>query len=84
VTARELPTGFHKCAVSTCKKTIPARHLMCPRHWCMVPQHIATDIYREYFTGQRKGTHPTREYAEQVKAALDHIATKEGEQLRLV
>jgi hypothetical protein len=83
VTHRELPPGFHKCAVRTCNKSVHNRYLMCPRHWCLVPQHIATAIYREYHYGMRRGIHPTREYAAQVQAALDHIASKEGEQLSL-
>ncbi|HVY92331.1 MAG TPA: hypothetical protein VHA14_06270, partial [Bryobacteraceae bacterium] len=68
-----------------CQKQILDRFLMCPLHWFKVPQHIATAIYAEYFSGIRKGTHPTREYAALVQQALEHIASlKKGEQVRLV
>ncbi|HVW09174.1 MAG TPA: hypothetical protein VHC90_11370 [Bryobacteraceae bacterium] len=75
----------HKCAVPSCQKQILDRFLMCPLHWFKVPAGLQTDIYREYFSGLRKGVHPTREYAALVQQALQHIASlKKGGQLRLV
>jgi hypothetical protein len=47
------PDG-HKCPAVGCALNVPARKLMCPRHWYMVPRTLRDavwDAYRDAGTG---------------------------------
>lgn len=55
------------------------KYLMCPAHWRMVPQGIQTDVWRTYFSGIRKQTHPTDAYLTAVfnaVVAVGEVGTK--------
>lgn len=34
----------HKCAVADCKKPTRVKHLMCGRHWSMLPKQIQESV----------------------------------------
>ena len=67
-----------QCAAPRCSKAIHANYLMCGQHWMMVPPHIKTAVWREFHAGERKGTHPTREYAAAVQVAREAVIAKEA------
>lgn len=35
---------MHACAAKGCGKQVPDRHLMCGRHWRMVPESVANRV----------------------------------------
>ncbi len=65
---------MRKCAVDRCEKKVSSeRYLMCWRHWSRVPRHLQDAVWREYFYGVRRKTHPTREYLAAVSAAKEAV-----------
>lgn len=38
-------TEHHRCHALNCNATCPPRHLMCTRHWAMVPRAMQRDVY---------------------------------------
>jgi hypothetical protein len=73
-TRQVMKPGFHKCPVPTCAKQVQDVHLMCSQHWFKIPGHLQTSIYREYYAGLRRQSHPTALYTDYVQQALAHIA----------
>lgn len=44
----------HYCHVPYCTTNCPPRHLMCLRHWDMVPADLQNEVYE---TVKKRGTH---------------------------
>ena len=74
----------HACHAEGCSKPCPPKHLMCGRHWAMVPQAERNEIWRHYRPGQEVDKRPTPEYLVAMKAATDAVARVEGVQGRLL
>jgi hypothetical protein len=67
----------HECAALGCRVTVAGKFLMCPKHWNMVPRAVQTAIWREFFSGQRKGTHPTEGWRDAMAEAITEVDRKE-------
>lgn len=74
----------HTCHAEGCSKPCPPKHLMCGRHWAMVPQAERNEIWRHYRPGQEVDKRPTPEYLVAMRAATDAVACIEGVQGRLL
>ena len=35
----------HHCHLPGCRVSTPPRYLMCPKHWRLVPEDLAADVY---------------------------------------
>lgn len=38
----------HRCAVERCSEACPLSHLMCVRHWRMVPAELRRNVFTAY------------------------------------
>ena len=45
----------HGCAADGCAEACPRQHLMCIRHWRMVPAALRREVIAAYRTYQREG-----------------------------
>lgn len=70
----------HTCHAEGCNKACPPKHLMCGRHWAMVPQPQKNEIWRHYRPGQEQDKRPSPEYLAVMKATIDTVARLEGVQ----
>lgn len=68
----------HLCHAKECKTSVPPSLFMCRRHWYMVPVNLRHKVWATYRPGQEIDKHPTREYLEITRQAIDAVATKEG------
>lgn len=68
----------HICHAINCETPCPPRHLMCARHWRMVPRNLQLDVWAMYEPGQETTKTPTPEYLDAAIAAINAVATKEG------
>lgn len=68
------------CAACGCERKVPAKLLMCPVHWRMVPKNIKQLVWDHYQRGQELagGPRPTRGYFSAAAMAVDAIALAEG------
>lgn len=71
--------ALHCCAAKGCSRQIPLRHLMCSKHWRMVPDSLQKLIWTHYRSGQEYD-HSIRspEYADTVREAVATVAKLEG------
>lgn len=37
---------MHSCPVKDCKRSVPDHHLMCGRHWRLVPEDVNKRVYK--------------------------------------
>jgi hypothetical protein len=70
----------HMCHAEGCSKAVPPKHLMCGRHWAMVPLSQQREIWRHYRPGQEVDKRPSAEYLRVMKIAIDLVARAEGQQ----
>jgi len=70
----------HTCHAEGCSKACPPKHLMCGRHWAMVPQPQKNEIWRHYRPGQEVDKRPSPEYLAVMKATIETVARLEGVQ----
>lgn len=69
---------IHTCHVPRCSTTCPPKHLMCARHWRMVPRHLQKKVWDTYVTGQEVRKDPTPEWHEAADAAIAAVTQLEG------
>lgn len=53
-----MPVGMDtpgRCALSSCDRAIPLDHLMCGRHWRLVPSREQQILWRAYLAAKRTG-----------------------------
>ena len=68
----------HACHAERCAIEIPARLLMCRRHWMMVPLELQQAVWRHYRRGQERDKQVTREWLAAARAAIEAVAKREG------
>lgn len=68
----------HHCHAMGCEVPVPARLLMCRRHWFMVPAPMRGAVLRHFRPGQCDDKKPSRAWLEAAIAAVKHVATVEG------
>lgn len=69
----------HRCHAHDCKAPCPPRHLMCARHWRMVPKPIQRLVWDTYRPGQERDKIPTRAYLAAQRMACAAVAGIEGD-----
>lgn len=74
----------HTCHATGCSKACPPKHLMCGRHWAMVPLPQKAEIWRHYRPGQEVDKQPSVAYLNVMRAAIDAVARAEGVQGSLI
>ena len=68
----------HHCHARGCTAQVPPAHLMCARHWRMVPKELQTQVWEHYQAGQEKGdAGVTEEYCRVTDEAIEAVWTKE-------
>jgi hypothetical protein len=72
------PIPKHECNAIGCRRQILLKFLMCFEHWAMVRPALQKEVWSTYHDGMRKQTHPTREYAAAVQAAINAVKEAEG------
>lgn len=68
---------MHKCHAIGCKASCKPEHLMCARHWAMLPQPRKDSVLREYKKGQCENSPtPSPQWHDAADAAIYwiHIA----------
>lgn len=68
----------HLCHANHCMTPCKRQHLMCPRHWAMVPGDLKTDVYSHYRAGQCDDMRPSAEWLKAAKLAVAVVARQEG------
>lgn len=69
----------HTCHARQCEREVPPKHLMCKRHWFMVPADIRRRVWLTYQEGQERGeVAPSEAWHEAADAAIEAVARKEG------
>jgi hypothetical protein len=64
----------HPCFARGCEKSCAAVHLMCRRHWFMVPIDLRKTIHNQYRIN--RGT--SKEWAYAAMAAVEAVTKKEN------
>lgn len=73
----------HVCHARDCKDPCPPKHLMCKRHWSMVPKALQSAVWDTYSPGQERGVGlPTRDWHDAADAAIRAVADKEAKASR--
>lgn len=73
----------HTCHAKHCTAGCPRRHLMCRRHWAMVPKDLQRVVWQTYQFGQEAGlVRPSKEYLAAAKAAIAAVADVEGQRAK--
>jgi hypothetical protein len=72
----------HHCHVTKCETPCPPRHLMCQRHWAMVPGNLRNGV-NLYFNPtqcrtQGKRDLPSSAWLKAARAALNYVSKLEG------
>ncbi len=65
----------HCCQASGCLVPLQRLHLMCPRHWAMVPTSIQVEIANSY---QRSACINSAAYYESCADAIEFVARQEN------
>ena len=68
----------HTCHANLCVFHCRPEHLMCPKHWAMVPEAVKADVYRHYRRGQCNDMRPSPEWIAAAKLAVALVAQAEG------
>jgi hypothetical protein len=63
----------HKCAALGCKRYTSIDYLMCARCWNLVPRALQTEVWATLHSGRRKNAHPSDEYLNAVKRAVQAV-----------
>lgn len=69
----------HYCHAIGCRVEVPARMLMCMRHWRMVPYRLQREVYRTYRTGQEIDKLPSDEWRQAADNAINSVKALEGD-----
>jgi hypothetical protein len=70
----------HKCHAVGCTTACQPEHLMCRRHWFMVPKSLRDEVWRTYQPGQCDlEPHPSEDWHRAADAAIAAVAAKERE-----
>ena len=72
----------HTCHVPGCERLVPARLLMCPPHWMMVPKEIQRRVMTHYraeqcATGPRKRVRPSDAWMRAARDAINAVRDAE-------
>lgn len=68
----------HTCHANLCAAPCRPEHLMCPRHWAMVPKAQQDAVLRHYRRGQCQDMRPSAEWFAAAKLAVALVAQMEG------
>lgn len=68
----------HQCHANACGAYCAPEHLMCPKHWAMVPKASKDSVLRHYRRGQCNDMRPSREWLDAAKLAVAQVALAEG------
>lgn len=69
----------HECHANFCNTPCRPEHLMCARHWRMVPMDVQERVYSYYVPGQcQDNPRPTREWLDSAYLAIAIVAETEG------
>lgn len=71
-----MTASLHRCAAEECRDEIPRKHLMCLRHWRMVPAAIQREVL-EAWRRLRCGGEVVERYTKAVKQAVAAVREKE-------
>lgn len=70
-------TSNHTCHAIDCRTHCKPEHLMCPRHWRMVPRRLQSAVYVTYRPGQCDDMSPSQSWCKAAWAAIEHVAVQE-------
>ena len=68
----------HTCHARRCNTPCPREHLMCLRHWKMVPRKLQRAVWAHYRPGQCDDMNPSEEWHQAADAAIRAVAEKEA------
>jgi hypothetical protein len=68
----------HTCHANACGAHCRPEHLMCPKHWSMVPEASKAAVLRHYRPGQCNDMRPSSEWIAAAKRAVLLVAIAEG------
>ena len=68
----------HHCHARGCRRECPPRHLMCHRHWRMVPERLQARVWATYRAGQEIDKRPSRAWLEAAETAIEAVAELEA------
>jgi hypothetical protein len=68
----------HVCHANLCVTPCRPEHLMCPRHWAMVPADVQQEVLHHYRPGQCNDMRPSPEWFAAAKLAVALVAQREG------
>lgn len=80
-TAERRASPRHTCHAIGCSVDVPEKHLMCMRHWFMVPKNIREQVWATYRPGQEKEKNPTQAWMSGAKAAIQSVRQQEMEKI---
>lgn len=69
----------HHCHARGCESECPPQHLMCHKHWRMVPLRLQREVWKHYRVGQCDDKRPSSEWFEAAEAAIAAVAKREVE-----
>lgn len=69
--------SYHLCCANGCRFLIPTQHLMCMRHWMMVPRRIRAQVRLHYRHGQEVDKRPSDAYVAAMTYAIGAVAMRE-------
>jgi len=67
----------HHCHARGCATSCPPEHLMCARHWRMVPSDLQRAVWATYRPGQCDDKRPSAAWHAAADAAIAHVAERE-------
>lgn len=70
----------HECHAEDCRLACKPEHLMCPRHWKMVPREIQRRVWANYRPGQCDDKRPSEAWLRAARAAIAAVKRHEGRQ----
>ena len=69
----------HICHAKGCGDPCPPKHLMCKRHWFMVPKALREAVWDTYSPGQERGEGlPTKPWRDAADAAIEAVYQMRG------
>ncbi len=68
----------HTCHAHFCYTPCRPEHLMCARHWAMVPGSTKASVCSHYRHGQCRDGKPSQEWFDAAHLAIAHVAKQEG------
>lgn len=68
----------HTCHAMRCSARCRPQHLMCARHWRMVPPKLRRRVLTTYRPGQCDDKRPSQDWFEAADAAIAAVALGEG------